>query len=69
MRQALVDREQARERARAARLRIETELSFVARTRRLEAVYRELVDARSGGSRSSTSGRGSGAAIVEARRA
>jgi glycosyltransferase involved in cell wall biosynthesis len=69
MRQALVDREQARERARAARLRIETELSFVARTRRLEAVYRELVDARSGGSRSSASGRASGAAIVEARRA
>lgn len=42
---ALSDPEQSRNRAIAARHRIETELSFDARTRRLEAIYAELAHA------------------------
>ncbi|MGH9387888.1 MAG: glycosyltransferase [Vicinamibacterales bacterium] len=42
----LVDPEAARRRANAARRRIEEELSFEARTRRLETIYGELMDGR-----------------------
>jgi glycosyltransferase involved in cell wall biosynthesis len=40
---ALAEPERCRTRAAAARLRIETVLSFETRTRRLEAIYRELM--------------------------
>jgi glycosyltransferase involved in cell wall biosynthesis len=40
----LDDRDQAHARARSARLRVETELSFEARTRRLETIYQELLE-------------------------
>jgi glycosyltransferase involved in cell wall biosynthesis len=43
---ALADPEAARRRAVAARRRVETELSFDARTRRLEGIYEELMAAR-----------------------
>lgn len=43
--QTLADPRAARDRAHAARRRIETELSFAARTRRLEDIYVELVHA------------------------
>lgn len=42
---ALADPGAARERAVAARGRVETELSFIRRTRKLEQIYAELVDA------------------------
>jgi glycosyltransferase involved in cell wall biosynthesis len=44
----LTDRRSARTRAAAARRRIETELSFETRTRRLEAIYEDLVRQRHG---------------------
>jgi glycosyltransferase involved in cell wall biosynthesis len=46
VRQALADPERARGRAISARRRVETELSFDARTRRLEQVYLELARQR-----------------------
>jgi glycosyltransferase involved in cell wall biosynthesis len=47
MRRALADPAGSRARVAAARQRVETELSFAARTRRLEAVYADLARARS----------------------
>jgi glycosyltransferase involved in cell wall biosynthesis len=46
MRAVIADPEGARRRARAARARIEGELSFAERTRRLEAIYDELMATR-----------------------
>jgi glycosyltransferase involved in cell wall biosynthesis len=43
MERVVVDRDTARSRARAARNRVETELSFQKRTRRLEQIYEELM--------------------------
>lgn len=49
--QVLRDPAAARGRALAARRRIESELSFAARTRRLEAIYTKLVASRNGAAR------------------
>ena len=46
MLEALADRPAARARALAARRRVESDLSFEARTRRLEAIYEELMQDR-----------------------
>jgi hypothetical protein len=43
IRDALADRALSQTRALAARRRVETELSFEARTRRLEEIYTEVV--------------------------
>jgi glycosyltransferase involved in cell wall biosynthesis len=47
VRRVLTDWPAARARAAAARRRVETELSFEARMRRVEAIYEELALARS----------------------
>jgi glycosyltransferase involved in cell wall biosynthesis len=58
MRLALTDREATSRRAEAGRLRIERELSFEARMRRVEGIYDELYASRQGGCAASGSGVG-----------